>query len=72
MGQGFVFGSVFSPIFHSFICIFELRAQALSFNTLILLFVDNGLLISQNKTYNTILLGLYSSYKVVIWLGHRA
>jgi len=65
----------FLLFFHSLICIFELRAQALSFNTLILLLVDDGLLISQGKTYNTIMPGLYSGYKVVtvvIWLGHRA
>ena len=48
-----------------FICIFKLRTQALNLNTSILLFVDNGLLISQEKIYNIILLKLYSSYRVV-------
>jgi len=48
-----------------FICIFELRTQALNLNTSILPFFDNGLLISQRKTYNMILLELYSSYRVV-------
>jgi len=48
------------------ICIFELRAQSLSLNTSILLFVDDSLLISQRKIYNTTLLEFYSSYRVVI------
>ena len=37
----------------------------MNLNTSILSFVDNGLLISQGKTYNTTLLELYSSYRVV-------
>jgi len=45
--------------------IFELRAQALNLNTSILSFIDDGLLISQGKTYNTTLPELYSSYRVV-------
>ena len=48
-----------------FICIFEYRAQPLNLNTSILLFVDDGLLISQGKTYNITLPELYSSYRVV-------
>ena len=48
--------------------IFELRAQALNLNTSILSFVDNSLLISQGKTYNTTLPELYSSYRVVTGL----
>ena len=43
----------------------ELRAQALHLDTCILLFGDNGLLISQGKTYNKTLPELYSSYRVV-------
>ena len=39
--------------------IFELRAQALNLSTCISLFVDNGLLISQGKTYNKTLPELY-------------
>jgi len=50
-----------APLIH----IFELRAQALNLNTSILSFVDDGLLISQRKTYNTTLPELYSSYRVV-------
>ena len=59
MGQGSVL--YIAPL----ICIFEHRTQALNLNTYILLFVDNSLLISQEKTYNTILPELYSSYRVV-------
>ena len=47
------------------ICIFEHRAQALHLNTSILLFVDDGLLISQGKIYDKTLPELYSSYRVV-------
>ena len=39
--------------------IFELRAQALNLSTCIPSFVDNGLLISQGKTYNKTLPELY-------------
>jgi len=47
------------------ICIFEYRAQALNLNTFILLFVNDGLLISQGKMYNKTLPELYNSYRVV-------
>ena len=50
-----------TPLIH----IFELGAQALNLNTSILPFVDDGLLISQGKTYHTTLPELYSSYRVV-------
>ena len=50
-----------TPLIH----IFELRAQTLNLNTPILPFIDDGLLISQGKTYDTTLLELYSSYRVV-------
>jgi len=43
------------------ICIFEYRAQALNLNTFILLFVNDGLLISQGKMYNKTLPELYFS-----------
>ena len=49
----------------SLIHIFEHRAQALNLDTCILLFVDDGLLIFQRKTYNKMLPELYSSYRVV-------
>jgi len=63
-------GSALSPIpsilyITSLICIFEYKAQALSLDTSILSFVDDGLLISQGKTYNKTLPELYSSYRVV-------
>ena len=45
--------------------IFELRAQSLNLSTSILSFVDNGLLISQGKTYNKTLPEFYNSYRVV-------
>ena len=50
-------GSALSPIFSTLyiaplIRIFEHRAQALNLDTCILSFVDDGLLISQGKTYN--------------------
>ena len=63
-------GSTLSPILSALyiaplICIFEHRAQALNLDTCILSFVDDGLLISQRKTYNTTLPELYSSYRIV-------
>ena len=63
-------GSTLSPILSALyiallIHIFEHRAQALNLNTCILSFVDDGLLISQRKTYNKTLPELYSSYRVV-------
>ena len=62
--------SALSPILSALyiaplICIFEHRAQALNLDTCILSFVDDGLLISQGKTYNKTLPELYSSYRVV-------
>ena len=41
-------------------------SKCLNLSTSILLFVDDGLLISQGKTYNKTLPELYSSYRVVI------
>jgi len=50
MGQGSVLFPIFSALYiASLIRIFEHRAQALYLNTCILLFVNDGLLISQGK-----------------------
>jgi len=43
----------------------EHRAQSLNLDTCIISFVDDGFLISQEKTYNKTLPELYSSYRVV-------
>jgi len=64
-------GSVLFPILLALyimplVCFFEIRVQDLNLNTFIFSFVDNGLPISKEKTYNTTLPELYSSYKVVI------
>jgi len=69
MGQDSMLSSILStlyivPIIH----IFELRAQVFNLNIYILSFSDDSLLISQEKTYNTILPDLHSSYRVVIEL----
>ena len=48
------------------VCFFEIRVQDLNLSTFIFSFVNNGLLISKEKTYNTTLQELYSSYEVVI------
>jgi len=66
MGQGSALSPILSALYiMPYIHIFEHRAQALHLSTCILLFVDDSLLISQGKTYNTILPELYSSYRVV-------
>jgi len=66
MGKGFVLSYILLVFYiASLICIFELRAQALNLSTFILSFIDDSLLISQGKIYNTTLLELYSSYRVV-------
>ena len=69
MGQDFVLSSILSTLYIvPIIYIFELRAQAFNLNIYILSFVDNSLLISQGKIYNTTLPDLHSSYRVVIEL----
>jgi len=69
---------MFYIVYYSFsilylIHIFEIRTQALNLYTYIFLFVDDGLLISQEKMYNTTLPKLYSSYRLdsFIWLDQR-
>jgi len=49
------------PLIH----IFEIRTQTLNLYTSIFSFVDDSFLISQDKMYNTTLLELYNSYRVV-------
>jgi len=67
VGQGSTLSPILSMLYIvPLIRIFELRAQSLNLSTFILSFVDNGLLISQGKTYNTTLPEFYSSYRVVI------
>ena len=66
MGQGSALSPILSALYIApLIRIFELRAQSLNLSTSILSFVDDGLLISQGKTYNITLPELYSSYRVV-------
>ena len=66
MGQGSTLSPILSALYIApLIRIFEHRAQALNLDTCILSFVDDGLLISQRKTYNKTLPELYSSYRVV-------
>ena len=67
VGQGSALSLILSVLYITpFIHIFELRAQSLNLSTSILLFVDDGLLISQGKTCNTTLPELYGSYRIVI------
>ena len=66
IGQGSALFPILSALYIApLICIFEHRAQALNIDTCILSFVDDGLLISQRKTYNITLSKLDSSYRVV-------
>ena len=66
VGQGSALSPILSALYIApLIRIFEHRAQALHLDTCILSFVDDGLLISQGKTYNKTLPELYSSYRVV-------
>ena len=69
MEQDSALSPILSILYIAFLIhIFENRVQALYLNTLIFLFVDDGLLISQGKIYNITLPKLYSSYRVVIGL----
>ena len=66
MEQGSALFPILSALYIApLICICEHRAQAFNLDTCILSFVNNGLLISQGKTYNKTLPELYSSYRVV-------
>jgi len=64
-------GSALSPIFLALyiaplLYLFEHRAQALNLDTSTLSYVDNGLLVSQGRTYNKTLPELTSSYSIVL------
>jgi len=66
IGQGSALSPILStlyiaPILH----LFEQQAQALNLGSFILSFVDDSLLVSQEKTYNKTLPELTSSYRVV-------
>ena len=63
MGQGSALSPILSvlyiaPLLH----LFERRAQALNLDTSTLSYVDDGLLVSQGRTYNKTLPELTSSY----------
>jgi len=71
VGQGSVLSSIISVLYiASLICVFEHRAQALHLNTSILSFVDNGLLISQRKTYNKTLPEFLSASEISLLFGY--
>jgi len=66
VGQGSALSPILSalyivPLLH----LFEHRAQALNLDTSTLSYVDDGLLVSQGRTYNKTLLELTSSYSIV-------
>jgi len=66
MEQGSAFFSILlvlyiMPLLH----LFECRAQALNLDTSTLSYIDNGLLVSQERTYNKTLPELTSSYSIV-------
>jgi len=66
MGQDSILSPILSVLYIvPFICIFEIRAQALNLSTSILSFLNNSLLIYQRDIYDTTLPELYSSYRVV-------
>ena len=66
MEQGFALSLILFALYIApFICIFEHKAQTLNLDTCIFSFVDDGLLISQEKMYNKTLLELYNSYRIV-------
>ena len=50
-----------APLFH----LFERQAQALNLDTSTLSYIDDGLLVSQGRTYNKTLLELTSSYSII-------
>ena len=66
MGQGSALSPILSalyiaPILH----LFEQQAQVLNLGSSILSFVDDGLLVSQGKTYNKTLPEFTSNYRIV-------
>jgi len=66
VGQGFALSSILSALYIApLLYLFERQAQALNLDTSTLSYVDNGLLVSQGRTYNKTLPGLTSSYSIV-------
>jgi len=66
MGQGSALSPILSALYIALLLhLFERRAQALNLDTSTLSYVDNGLLVSQGRTYNKTLLELTSSYSIV-------
>jgi len=66
MGQGSAFSPILSALYIApLLHLFECRAQALNLDTSTLSYVENGLLVSQGRTYNKTLPELTSSYSIV-------
>jgi len=66
VGQGSALSPILSALYIApLLHLFEHRAQALNLDTSTLSYVDDGLLVSQGRTYNKTLLELTSSYSIV-------
>jgi len=66
MGQGSALSPILSALYiASLLHLFPHRAQALNLDTSTLFYVDDGLLVSQGRTYNKTLPELTSSYSIV-------
>jgi len=66
VGQGSALSPILSALYiASLLHLFERRAQALNLDTSTLSYVDDGLLVSQGRTYNKTLPELTSSYSIV-------
>jgi Endonuclease/Exonuclease/phosphatase family./Reverse transcriptase (RNA-dependent DNA polymerase). len=69
VGQGSALSPILSALYIApLIHLFERRALALKVDTSILSYVDDGLLVSQGKTYDKTLKELSSSYRIVAGL----
>jgi len=66
VGQGSALSPILSVLYiASLLHLFECQAQALNLDTSTLSYVDDGLLVSQGRTYNKTLPELTSSYSIV-------
>jgi len=66
MEQGSALFSILLVLYITpFLHLFECRAQALNLDTSTLSYIDNGLLVSQGRTYNKTLPELTSSYSII-------
>jgi len=66
MGQGSALSPILLVLYIApLLYLFERQAQALNLDTFTLSYVDNGLLVSQGRTYNKTLPELTSSYSIV-------